>query len=79
MLTLAKTLSWAVVSAIIIGTTTYVETTNVQAALVTALVASMLKTPVYHVHEMAWNRIKKQKKERNTIKLYAPQEGRKAA
>ncbi len=58
-----KTLSWAFVSGIIIGTTTYVETKNIQAALVTALVASTLKTPIYSLHEMVWNRVKGKKKE----------------
>lgn len=66
---LLKTLSWAFVSGIIIGTTTYCETGCIRAALVTALVASTLKTPVYSLHEMAWNRLKHKKERADTIPM----------
>lgn len=56
--TFMKTLSWAVLSGILIGTTAYVETGSIKAAFVTALVASMLKTPLYTIHEMAWGKLK---------------------
>lgn len=58
MVTLLKTVSWAVVSGVLIGTTAYVETGSVRAALVTALVSASLKTPIYTIHEMAWKRLK---------------------
>lgn len=53
---IAKTLSWAAVSGAIIFTTALVETGMWKAAFVTALVSALLKTPVYSIHEVLWNR-----------------------
>lgn len=55
MRTILKSLSWAFVSGIIIGTTAYAETSSLKAACVTALVSALLKTPVYSLHELVWN------------------------
>lgn len=59
--TIAKSISWAVVSGIIIGITAYVETANLKAAFVTALVSALLKTPIYSLHELAWGKGSKKK------------------
>ena len=56
---MGKVISWAFVSATIIGTTTYVETSSLRAAAITALVAASLKTPIYSLHEIIWNRIRR--------------------
>lgn len=52
---IVKSLSWAVVSGLIIFTTALVETGMYKAALITALVSALLKTPFYSVHEVAFD------------------------
>jgi len=56
MTTLLKTLTWALVSGVLIGGAAYWETRNVWVAFVTAVWAVSLKTPAYTVHEWLWNK-----------------------
>lgn len=58
-----KSISWAIVSGVIIGVTAYAETRSLKAAGITALVSALLKTPVYGLHELAWGGKKKKKQE----------------
>ncbi len=53
----AKSLSWACVSGVIIGATVYVETYNIRAAFVSALISALIKTPVYSAHEVIFDRV----------------------
>jgi uncharacterized membrane protein len=69
MKTVYKSLSWAVVSGIIIGTTAFIECGSLKTALVTALVASLLKTPFYSVHECMWNWDWKRNERTRTIQV----------
>lgn len=58
MRVILKSLSWAVVSGLIIGTTAYLGTGCIRGAIVTAIVSALLKTPAYTVHELIWDRRK---------------------
>ncbi len=53
-----KTVSWLVVSYILIASTVWYESGSIWIALVAALWASLLKTPAYSVHEHIWGKIK---------------------
>ena len=55
MKTFTKSISWAVTSGVVIFCTTYASTGNATASLASAAVASLIKTPVYSVHETAFN------------------------
>jgi uncharacterized membrane protein len=67
-----KSLSWAVVSGIIIGVTAYTQSNSYKLAFITALVSVCLKTPFYSAHEVAfdafWHR--KDKKVSNSSEGY---------
>ncbi len=52
-----KTVSWLVVSGILIAGCAYYETQNLSLALMSACWACVLKTPIYWIHELAWTRI----------------------
>jgi uncharacterized membrane protein len=55
-----KSLSWALVSGLLIFLTAWTETGMFKAAVMTAIVSCLLKTPFYSIHEFlfdaAWNR-----------------------
>jgi uncharacterized membrane protein len=53
-----KTLSWLLVSGILIFGAAYVETRIFAVSFMTAVWACALKTPVYWVHEALWERKK---------------------
>lgn len=55
MKTFYKSLSWALVSGVIIGSSAYMESGSLRIAFMTALLASLLKTPFYSLHECLWN------------------------
>jgi uncharacterized membrane protein len=55
-ITLWKTASWALVSGVLIFGTAYYETRMVWASFMAALFAVLLKTPVYTLHDMIWER-----------------------
>jgi len=52
-----KSLSWAAVSGVIIFLTAWLETGMYKAALITALVSVLLKTPFYSVHEVVFDAV----------------------
>jgi uncharacterized membrane protein len=52
------------VSGIIIFTTAYIETGMYKAALITALVSALLKTPFYSVHEVAFDAVWHRRKDK---------------
>lgn len=54
-----KTISWLLVSAIIIAGCGYFETGNIIASLMASFWACVLKTPVYWIHEILWNKKEK--------------------
>lgn len=51
----AKTLSWMLVSGVIIALPTLATTGSLMTALEVAFWACLFKTPVYWLHEVAWN------------------------
>lgn len=57
MITLAKTLSWAILSGLLIYGSVYYETSNHWASFVAAFIAVALKTPFYTAHEWGWNKL----------------------
>lgn len=56
MRSILKTLSWLMVSGLIIFASALYECGSVRLALWAALIASFLKTPVYWLHEVAWSK-----------------------
>jgi uncharacterized membrane protein len=52
-----KTVSWLVVSGILIAGCGYFETGNLKVAVMSAFWACVLKTPIYWIHELFWSRI----------------------
>ena len=52
-----KTVSWLVVSGILIAGCAYYETRNLKIALMSAFLTCLLKTPIYWIHELVWTRI----------------------
>jgi len=58
-MTIVKTISWMFTSASLVGTIAFVESGSIKSAAITALVAASLKTPMYTLHEVLWNRIKR--------------------
>lgn len=54
MKVLAKTLSWAVVSGMLIFGSAYISTGLIRESLTAAFFACLLKTPVYAAHEPAF-------------------------
>lgn len=58
-----KTVSWLVVSGVIIAIPTYLKTNSFVTALEVAGAACVLKTPVYWLHEVVWHRNKNKKVE----------------
>lgn len=57
--TLIKTVSWALVSGVLIFGSAYSATGLVRESLLAACFASLLKTPVYAAHEPLFERIYK--------------------
>lgn len=56
-----KTISWLIVSGILIAGCGWYETGNLTIALMSAFWACVLKTPIYWVHELIWSRVGVQK------------------
>lgn len=56
MKSILKTISWLLVSGLIIFVGGYFETGNALIAVKAAFWASVLKTPVYWIHEVVWTR-----------------------
>lgn len=54
--TTVKTVSWLAVSGLLIFGAAYIETRLFYASFMTAFWACALKTPVYFVHEGAWEK-----------------------
>ena len=58
--TAVKSISWLFVSGVLITFTVWLETGSFKAALVSATMACLIKTPVYSVHETTfehlWNK-----------------------
>ncbi len=54
MKSIFKTISWLLVSGLIIFSGGYFETGNALIAVKAAFWASVLKTPVYWIHEVLW-------------------------
>lgn len=63
-----KTVSWLVVSGILIAGCGYFETGNLRIALMSAFWACVLKTPIYWIHELIWTGIGAEK-----VKPVAPE------
>lgn len=55
---MAKTVSWLVISGLIIAAPTWYETGSVGTAFLVAFWACLFKTPVYWLHELGWQRAK---------------------
>jgi uncharacterized membrane protein len=55
--TLAKTVSWLVVSGILITCTGWFESGSFMVGFMTAVWASIIKTPIYSLHEALWGRV----------------------
>lgn len=55
--TLFKTLSWLTISYILIAATAWYESGNLTIGLFAAFWATLIKTPVYAIHESLWGRI----------------------
>jgi uncharacterized membrane protein len=55
---LLKTLSWLIVSGILIAFCGYMETGSALVAIKASVWACILKTPVYWVHELIWSKAK---------------------
>ena len=51
-----KTVSWLIVSGILITLTAWFESGSFTVAIMTAFWASIIKTPVYSLHEALWGR-----------------------
>lgn len=62
MKNLAKTLSWATVSGLLIVGTTWAGTGKLGVAVVTATTAVALKTPLYSLHEYVWGLLSRKKR-----------------
>lgn len=59
--TFLKTATWLVISYILIAATAWYESGNLWVGLLAAFWASLIKTPVYSMHEALWSRfLKKQ-------------------
>ena len=56
MKSLAKTISWLIVSGILIAGCSWFESGNFTVGLMAAFWACMLKTPVYWIHEIMWDK-----------------------
>lgn len=54
---LLKTMSWLIVSGILIAVCAYAETGSVKVAVTSALWACILKTPIYWAHEILWSKV----------------------
>lgn len=57
MKTFIKSMSWMVISGILIFTTTYISTGSIQASFWSAFSASLVKTFIYGIHEKAFERL----------------------
>jgi uncharacterized membrane protein len=55
--TIIKSISWAVVSGLLIFTSSYIATGLFNASLMAAFMASLVKTPVYAAHEPIFERV----------------------
>lgn len=51
-----KTLTWLLVSGLVIWASAYIEIRDIHLSFMTALWAGSLKTPFYWVHEALWER-----------------------
>lgn len=51
-----KTISWLIVSGLLIAGSVYAETHSLKAATIAAFWACLVKTPVYWLHEIIWDR-----------------------
>lgn len=58
MKSIAKTVSWLVVSGLLIAVCTWFESGSLAIGLVAAFWACLLKTPIYWVHEALWEQKK---------------------
>lgn len=67
--TAIKSISWLLVSGVLITCTVWVETGSFKAALVSAIMACLIKTPVYSMHETAFERIWDRAKLRREVGL----------
>ena len=56
MKSLAKTISWLIVSGILIAGCSWFESGNLAVGLMAAFWACILKTPVYCIHEIMWDK-----------------------
>lgn len=54
-----KTMSWLIVSGILIAVCGYAETGSVKVAVMSAFWACVLKTPIYWIHELIWSKAAK--------------------
>ena len=52
-----KTISWLVISYILIAATAWYESGNLTIGLLAAFWATIIKTPVYSLHESLWGKI----------------------
>lgn len=52
-----KTVSWLCVSGVLIALTAWFESGSLMVGLMTAFWASLIKTPVYSLHESLWGKI----------------------
>lgn len=51
---LYKTLSWFILSGLLIASCNYYEYADISIAVKAAVLASLLKTPLYWLHESIW-------------------------
>lgn len=55
--TLLKTISWLAISYVLIASTAWYESGSLSVGLLAAFWASLIKTPIYSLHESLWGKL----------------------
>lgn len=64
-----KTISWLIVSYVVIAATVWYESGNLYVAMTATLWACIIKTPVYSLHEALWGRLIFKKQQTTEIQV----------